>query len=62
MRSARRLARACTIADFINKSTFIDDPNPPEEEAADDEDMADMEEDDFLFTSLLKLSCLHLCF
>jgi hypothetical protein len=42
-----RLARACAIADFINKGTFIKDPNPPEEgeEEAKDEDMADAEAD-----------------
>jgi hypothetical protein len=39
---SRRLARACAIADFINKGTFIEDPNLPEEEEdeAEDEDMA----------------------
>ena len=43
-----RLARACTIADFVNKGIFIEDPNPPEaeeEEEAEDEDMADAEAD-----------------
>jgi hypothetical protein len=47
-----RLARACAIADFLNKNTFVEDPNPPEEEegadedeeVAEDEDMADAEE------------------
>jgi hypothetical protein len=34
-----RLARACAIADFANKGTFIEDPNPPSE--SDDEDMED---------------------
>ncbi|KAK1681288.1 hypothetical protein QYE76_042136 [Lolium multiflorum] len=44
----RRLARECAIANFINKSTFVEDPNPPkeeEEEADEDEDTADAEED-----------------
>ena len=37
-----RLARACAIADFANKGTFIEDPNPPsEEEESEDEDMQD---------------------
>ncbi|KAK1642027.1 hypothetical protein QYE76_059832 [Lolium multiflorum] len=41
----RRLARACTIADFVNKGFFVNDPSlPEEEEAAEDEDMADAEE------------------
>ena len=40
----RRLAWACAIADFVNHNTFVHDPNPPEEEAAEDEDMADAEE------------------
>nr|XP_051221708.1 uncharacterized protein LOC127339958 [Lolium perenne] len=38
-----RLARACAIADFVDKRVFIEDPNPPsddeeEEEAEDDAD------------------------
>ena len=37
-----RLARACAIADFANKGTFIEDPNPPaEDEESEDEDMDD---------------------
>jgi hypothetical protein len=37
-----RLARACAIADFPNKGTFIEDPNPPsEDEESEDEDMQD---------------------
>ncbi|KAK1669655.1 hypothetical protein QYE76_057814 [Lolium multiflorum] len=41
----RRLARACAIADFVNKGVFVSDPNPlEEEEAGEDEDMADTEE------------------
>ncbi|KAK1603335.1 hypothetical protein QYE76_018348 [Lolium multiflorum] len=38
---AARLARACAIADFVDKSIFIADPNPPsddEEEEAEDEE------------------------
>jgi hypothetical protein len=48
---SRWLARACSIADFVNKRIFVKDSNPPEEEeakdeeAAEDEDMADAEED-----------------
>jgi hypothetical protein len=38
-----RLARACAIADFVDKGLFVEDPNPPsddeEEEAEDDADM-----------------------
>ncbi|KAK1668196.1 hypothetical protein QYE76_056355 [Lolium multiflorum] len=44
-----RLARACAIADFVDKSIFIADPNPPsddEEEAAEDEEADDVPEDD----------------
>jgi hypothetical protein len=40
----RRLARACAIANFINKGTFIEDLNPPEEdedEESEDEEMED---------------------
>jgi hypothetical protein len=39
-----RLARAYAIADFVNHNTFVNDPNPPEEEAAEDEDLVDAEE------------------
>ncbi|KAK1620860.1 hypothetical protein QYE76_026377 [Lolium multiflorum] len=35
-----RLARACAIADFVNKGIFIEDPNPPSE--SEDEDMEDV--------------------
>jgi hypothetical protein len=38
------LARACAIADFVNRGTFIEDPNLPEEdedEESDDEEMED---------------------
>ncbi|XP_071681795.1 uncharacterized protein [Lolium perenne] len=44
-----RLARACAIADFVDKSIFIADPNPPsddEEEEAEDEEADDVPEDD----------------
>ena len=44
-----RLARACAIADFVDKSIFIADPNPPsddEEEAAEDEEADDVPGDD----------------
>ncbi|KAK1691991.1 hypothetical protein QYE76_008688 [Lolium multiflorum] len=44
-----RLARACAIADFVDKSLFIEDPNPPsddEEEAAEDEEADDVPGDD----------------
>lgn len=42
-----RLARACAIADFVDKGIFIEDPSPPEEgeDEAEDEDMADAEAD-----------------
>nr|XP_051215238.1 uncharacterized protein LOC127332965 [Lolium perenne] len=46
---AARLARACAIADFVDKSVFIADPNPPsddEEEEAEDEEADDVPEDD----------------
>ncbi|KAK1610981.1 hypothetical protein QYE76_034654 [Lolium multiflorum] len=45
---AARLARACAIADFVDKSV-IADPNPPsddEEEEAEDEEADDVPEDD----------------
>ncbi|XP_071679975.1 uncharacterized protein [Lolium perenne] len=44
-----RLARACAIADFVDKSIFIADPNPPsddEEEEAEDEEADDVPVDD----------------
>ncbi|XP_071681435.1 uncharacterized protein [Lolium perenne] len=44
-----RLARACAIADFVDKSIIIADPNPPsddEEEEAEDEEVDDVPEDD----------------
>ncbi|XP_071678457.1 uncharacterized protein [Lolium perenne] len=44
-----RLARACAIADFVDKSIFIADPNPSsddEEEEAEDEEADDVLEDD----------------
>ena len=45
---AARLARACAIADFVDKSIFIADPNPPsdDEEEAEDEEADDVPEDD----------------
>jgi hypothetical protein len=43
---SRRVARACVIADFINKSTFVEDPNPPEEEEAEDEEAGEDEDMD----------------
>jgi hypothetical protein len=39
-----RLARACAIADFIDKGVFVEDPNPPsedEEEEPEDEEAED---------------------
>ncbi|KAK1642870.1 hypothetical protein QYE76_060675 [Lolium multiflorum] len=43
-----RLARACAIADFVDKAIFIADPNPPsdDEEEAEDEEADDVPEDD----------------
>ncbi|KAK1628674.1 hypothetical protein QYE76_002989 [Lolium multiflorum] len=43
-----RLARACAIADFVDKRIFIEDPNPPsdEEEEEEVEDDADASEAD----------------
>jgi hypothetical protein len=44
-----RLARACTIADFVDKGIFIEDPNPPfedEGEETEDEEAEDVPEDD----------------
>ena len=44
---AARLARACAIADFVDKSIFIADPNPPsDDEEAEDEEADDVPEDD----------------
>jgi hypothetical protein len=44
-----RLARACAIADFVDKGLFIPDPNPPsedEDEEMEDEEAEDVPEDD----------------
>jgi hypothetical protein len=41
------LARACAIADYANKSTFVNDPDAPEEGPGEDEEMADAEEVDW---------------
>nr|XP_051208573.1 formin-like protein 14 [Lolium perenne] len=42
----RRLARAYAIADFIDKGTFVSDPDAPQEGPGEDEEMADAEEAD----------------
>ena len=34
----RRLARACAIADFVNQSVFVDDPNAPEDDLEGDDE------------------------
>ncbi|KAM0870359.1 hypothetical protein ACQ4PT_040051 [Festuca glaucescens] len=40
-----RLARACAIADFVNQSVFVADPNPPEDDLErDEEEEEDTEE------------------
>jgi hypothetical protein len=44
-----RLARACAIANFVDKGVFIEDPNPPSEdegEEPEDEEAEDVPEDD----------------
>ncbi|KAK1605690.1 hypothetical protein QYE76_029363 [Lolium multiflorum] len=45
---AARLARASTIADFVDKTVFVADPNPPpsDEDYMDDEEAEDVPEDD----------------
>ncbi|KAK1627956.1 hypothetical protein QYE76_002271 [Lolium multiflorum] len=45
---AARLARASTIADFVDKTLFVADPNPPpsDGEYMDDEEAEDVPEDD----------------
>ncbi|KAK1611005.1 hypothetical protein QYE76_034678 [Lolium multiflorum] len=45
---AARLARASTIAGFVDKALFVADPNPPpsDEEYMDDEEAEDVPEDD----------------
>ncbi|XP_051221554.2 uncharacterized protein [Lolium perenne] len=45
---AARLARASTIADFVDKTVFVADPNPPlsDGEYMDDEEAEDVPEDD----------------
>jgi hypothetical protein len=43
---AHRLARACAIADFADKSVFVEDPDAPEEGRGEDEEMAEAEEAD----------------
>ena len=40
----RRLARACAIADYVDPSVFVSDPDLPEEGPGEDEEMADAEE------------------
>jgi hypothetical protein len=37
-----RLARACAIADFVDKGVFVEDPNPP----SDDDEVEDEEAED----------------
>ncbi|KAK1609921.1 hypothetical protein QYE76_033594 [Lolium multiflorum] len=39
-----RLARACAIADFVDKRIFIEDPNPPSDDEDEAEDDADAPE------------------
>jgi hypothetical protein len=44
-----RLARACAIADFVDRGVFIEDPNPPSEdegEDVEDEEAEDVPEED----------------
>ncbi|KAK1611107.1 hypothetical protein QYE76_034780 [Lolium multiflorum] len=45
---AARLARASTIAEFVDKTLFVADPNPPlsDEDYMDDEEVEDAPEDD----------------
>jgi hypothetical protein len=45
---AARLARASTIADFVDKALFVADPNPPPSDGdyMDDEEAEDVPEDD----------------
>ncbi|XP_071674276.1 uncharacterized protein [Lolium perenne] len=45
---AARLARASTIAEFVDKALFVADPNPPpsDGEYVDDEEAEDVPEDD----------------
>jgi hypothetical protein len=46
---AARLARASTIAEFVDKTLFVADPNPPpsnDEEYMDEEEAEDVPEDD----------------
>jgi hypothetical protein len=45
---AARLARASTIADFVDKALFVADPNPPpsDEDYMEDEEAEDEPEDD----------------
>jgi hypothetical protein len=40
----RLLARACTIANYVNHSVFVKDPNPPEEGLEEEEQAEDMED------------------
>ena len=40
----RRLARACAIADYVDPSIFVSDPDLPGEGPGEDEEMADAEE------------------